>query len=144
MRRPDRRAHFRQHFNEAVNGVRRRSRRRAQFADRVKRAICAGVSVNNQQPFHKNNPRIFFKGPSSTKINPAHLSSDSVEGVPTKGGAIGFTVWVVCPASGGCGGMVAGLKGSSSSEWTRLPAGSTIVAVTKIIRFFFMEDLDSL
>src|ERR1700722_1072169 len=60
------------------------------------------------------------------------------EGVSTMGGGMGVTLLVTtCPASGGCAGMLAGLNGSSSSECTRLPAGSTIVAVTKIIRFFF-------
>src|SRR5207245_722628 len=45
--------HFRQHLDEAINGIRRLARRRPQSAYRMKRAIRVGMPVNNQQPLHK-------------------------------------------------------------------------------------------
>ena len=61
----------------------------------------------------------------------SYLAAGAIPAVP------GFTV-----TPGSWGGMVLCANGSSSSECTRLPAGSTMVAVTKIIRFFFWETLD--
>src|SRR5438552_315838 len=57
--------------------------------------------------------------------------------------------FIYCAAGSGnaaearCAGTTFGLKGISSSECSRLPAGSMMVGVTKIIRFFLFEALDS-
>src|SRR5205085_1061311 len=62
-----------------------------------------------------------------------HVSRITFNVSPTRHGFTGL--W---------GGMVVCAKGISSSEWRRLPAGSIIVGVTKMRRFFLMLCDDSL
>src|ERR1019366_2467053 len=102
--------HLFQHLDETVDGVGWPAFRPAQIADGVKCPICIGMTINNQQPVHG-----FCQG------NPTTFCTFST----------GATF------AAGCVGTVFCANGSSSSECTRLPAGSTIVAVTKIIRLFF-------
>src|SRR6185437_2607170 len=110
MARPDGLPHFFQHFDKTINGIGRLAGRRTQFPNRMKCPVCVGVSVNNQQPVHG-----------------------------LAGGIRTFsTVSVILPPFSGCVGIAFCANGRSSSECTRLPAGSTMVAVTKIIRFFLI------
>src|SRR2546425_3767040 len=66
MCRLDGRPHLGQHFNEAVNGIRRLARRRTQLANRIKRAISVSVAVNNQQPVHKFSKTLELTPPPAT------------------------------------------------------------------------------
>jgi hypothetical protein len=53
MRRLEPRAHFVQHFDEAVNRIGGPTLRRSQTPYGVKRAIRVSVPVNDQQSIHK-------------------------------------------------------------------------------------------
>ena len=114
MRRLQRRPHFFEHLGEPINGVRRPAFGPPQVSDGVKCPIRIGMAINNQQPVHW---------------------ADWI------GITIVFSEPVGAIFSAGCVGTVLCANGSSSSVCTRDPAGSTMVAVTKIIRLFLVVTL---
>src|SRR5258706_4120111 len=116
MRRLDGRPHFAQHFDEAINGIRRLPRRRTQLANRIKRAIGISMAVNNQQPVHKVSPtleRILL------------LAKNFYSGL-TGGADDARPGCTICPGTVGCARIAVCANGNSSSEFTQMPAGFTM------------------